>query len=380
MNVLDSEVTENRIPGAVFGIARHGKLAWLRAVGYREKASDDPLPADAIYALRSMTKPIVSLATMILVERGKLLLSDPVANYLPQFADMHVAIEKQDPRTGATEIALERASRPITIQDLLRHTAGMVSALSSGTALHQQYIEAGVEGEDQTLAERVEKLARLPLAYHPGTVWEYSMSVDVIGRVIEVISGMPLDRFVAANVTGPLKMTDTGYYVAEHDWGRIAQPMIDPATGQLPEHQDRRHPPKLISGNSGMVGTAGDYLRFCQMMLNGGTLDDVRVLGGGTVAHMSSDHLGPISHESESGRRLIGPGRGFGLGVAVRLTPGQHPMPGSVGDFDWGGAYATKFVIDPKQDLTAVLMINQRNYFDRSSRLFRTLVYQTIAN
>jgi CubicO group peptidase (beta-lactamase class C family) len=253
MNVLNSEVTESLIPGAVFGIARHGKLAWLEAVGFREKAAEDPMRADAVFPLASMTKPIVSVAAMILVEQGKLLLSDPMANYLPQFADMHVAIEKQEPRTGATEIALERASRPIAIQDLLRHTAGMVSAtLPPRTALHQQYHEAGVPDEDQTLAERVEKLARLPLAYHPATVWEYSVSVDVIGCVIEVISGMPLDRFVAANVTGPLKMTDTGYYVAEHDWGRIAQPMIDPATGQLPDHQDRRHPPKLISGNFGM--------------------------------------------------------------------------------------------------------------------------------
>jgi len=378
MDVLSSEVEAGQLPGAVFGIARHGKLAWLEAVGFRDKDAGDAMRTDAIFPLASMTKPIVSVAAMMLVERGKLFLADPVAEYLPQFADMQVAVETRDSRTGAARTVLEPASSAITVQDLLRHTAGMVNAnMLPRTAVRQRYLDAGVANADQTLAERIDKLARMPLAHHPGTAWEYSMAVDVTGRLIEVVSGMPLDRFVAAHVTGPLQMTDTSYHVPEQNWHRIAQPTIDPATGKLPNHQDPRHPQKLVGGNTGMVATAGDYLRFSQMMLNGGALDDVRILGAGTVAHMSGDHLGPISRDGEVARALLGPATGFGLGFSIRLAAGD-PMPGSVGDYRWGGAYKTSFLIDPKRDLVAVGMINQASY-ERHAKLFRTLVHQTIA-
>jgi CubicO group peptidase (beta-lactamase class C family) len=377
--VLRAEVADGHIAGAVFGIARHGKLAWLEAVGYRDRDAGDAMRTDAIFPLASMTKPIVSVAAMMLVERGKLFLADPVAEYLPQFAEMYVAVETRDSRTGTARTAYEPASSAITVQDALRHTAGMVNAnLLPRTIVRQAYLDAGVTSTEQTLAERIDKLAKLPLAHHPGTAWEYSMAVDITGRLIEVVSGMPLDRFVAENVTGPLAMADTGYFVPEQNWNRIAQPIIDPATGQLPNHQDARKETKLKGGNTGMVATAADYLRFAQMMLNGGALGDVRVLGAGTVAHMRSDHLGAISRDGENARALLGPGRGFGLGFAVRLSAGENPMPGSVGDYDWSGAYRTRFLIDPQQDLVAVSMINQANYL-RHSQLFRTLVYQTIA-
>jgi CubicO group peptidase (beta-lactamase class C family) len=380
MDVLDGEVEAGRIPGAVFGIARHGRLAWLEAVGFRDKDTGDTMRTDAIFPLASMTKPIVSVAAMILVERGKLFLADPVAEYLPQFADMQVAVETRDSRSGAARTVLEPASSAITVQDLLRHTAGMVNpGLPPLTTVRRRYLDAGVADLDQTLAERIDKLAQMPLAHHPGTAWEYSMAVDATGRLIEVVSGMPLDRFIAAHVTGPLQMTDTGYHVPEPNWRRVAQPMVDPATGQLPRHQDPRHPPKLVGGNTGMIATAADYLRFCQMMLNGAALDDVRILGAGTVAHMSRDHLGPISRDGEVARWLLVPGYGFGLGFAVRLAKGEHPMPGSVGDYYWGGAFGTLFVIDPKRNLIAVTMINQANFMERQMRLFRTLVYQTLA-
>jgi len=379
MDVLSSEVEAGRIPGAVFGIARHGKLAWLEAVGYRDRDVSDAMPVEAIFPLASMTKPIVSVAAMMLVERGKLFLADPVAEYLPQFADMYVAVEGRDSRTAAARTVFEPASSAITVQDVLRHTAGMVNAnLLPRTAVRQRYLDAGVTGTDQTLAERIDKLAQMPLAHHPGTAWEYSMAVDVTARLIEVVSGKPVDRFVAESVTGPLRMTDTGYFVLEENWHRIAQPIVDPATGQLPNHQDARREPKLKGGNTGMVATAADYLRFAQAMLSGGVLDGVRILGAGTVAHMASDHLGAIARDGENARALLGPGRGFGLGFAVRLAAGENPMPGSVGDYDWSGAYRTRFLIDPQRDLVAVGMINQANYL-RHSQLFRTLVYQTIA-
>ena len=174
-------------------------------------------------------------------------------------------------------------------------------------------------------------------------------------------------------------MTDTGYHVPETDWRRAAQPMIDPTTGQLPRHQGPRYPPKLVGGNTGMIATAADYLRFCQIVLNGGALDDVRILGAGTVAHMSRDHFGPISRDGEVARWLLVPGYGVGLGVAVRLAEGEHPMPGSVGDYYRGGAFGTLFLIDPKRNLIAVAMINQASFMERHMRLFRTLVCQTLA-
>jgi CubicO group peptidase (beta-lactamase class C family) len=386
MDVLGAEVDASRIPGAVFGIARHGKLAFLEATGFRDKQAGEPMGTDAIFRLASMTKPIVSVAAMTLVERGKLFLGDPVSEYLPQFADVKVAVETRDSRTGAATLVLNPASTPMTVQDLLRHTAGMANfgtvrprARQPVTPLRQQYIDAGIDDPDQTLAERVDKLARLPLAHHPGTVWDYSMAVDVTGRLIEVISGMSLDRFVAENVTGPLGMADTGYHVPEVSWHRIAQPVADPATGKLPDQPDVRHPPKLVSGQGNMVGTAIDYLRFAQMMLNGGVLDDVRVLGVGTVAHMTSDHLGPISRNTETARRLLEPGYGFGLGFAVRLAGGDSPMAGSLGDYWWAGAFRTVFVVDPMRELVAVLMVNETVYpIPRWFQLFRTLLYQTL--
>jgi CubicO group peptidase (beta-lactamase class C family) len=251
MNVLATEVEDGRIPGAVFGIARHGKLACLEATGFRDKDAGDAMKTDAIFPLASMTKPIVSVAAMTLVEQGKLFLADPVAEYLPQFADMHVAVETRDSRTAVAKLVLEPASSMITVQDLLRHTAGIVNPdLLPITPVRQRYLDAGINESDQTLTERVDKLARMPLAHHPGTAWEYSMAVDVTGRLIEVISGVPLDRFVAENVTGPLKMADTGYHVPEREWRRIAQRVIDPATGKLPARPDVRYPPKLVGGNT----------------------------------------------------------------------------------------------------------------------------------
>jgi CubicO group peptidase (beta-lactamase class C family) len=380
MDVLKGEVDAGRIPGAVFGIARHGKLAWLQAVGFRDRDASDRLQTDAIFPLASMTKPIVSVAAMMLVERGKLFLADPVSEYLPQFAKMYVAVDSHDSRTGATRPAFEPASSAITVQDLLRHTAGMVNANQlPRTAVRQRYLDSGVTSTEQTLAERIDKLAQMPLAHHPGTAWEYSMAVDVTARLIEVVTGMPVDQFVAANITEPLRMADTDYDVPERHWRRIAQPIVDPETGRLPNHQDARRRPKMVGGNTGMVATAADYLRFSQMLLNQGMLDDQRILGAGTVAHMTSDHLGAISVDGENARALLGPGRGFGLGFAVRLKPGEHTMPGSVGDYEWSGAYRTRFLVDPVRDIVAVCMINQANYI-RHGQLFRTLVYQTLTD
>ena len=377
MEVLNAGVAEGRIAGAVFGIARRGRIVFLQATGYRDAALAEPMRPDAIFPLASMTKPIASVAAMILVERGRILLTDPVSLHIPAFRDVMVAVDK--PEGG--EPALERPRRPMLIHDLLRHTAGIAQPGNMATTPQGRAMAAArVLDPAITLAESVERIARIPLIAHPGTLWSYSASPDVLARVVEVASGMRFERFVALNITQPLRMADTGFSAPAQDWQRLAEPRADPLTGQPPPAQDGRRHPVRIGGSSGLVGTAGDYLRFGQMILGGGTLDGVRILGAGTVAHMTADHLGPIRHDSPSGQYLLGPGRGFGLGFAVRLAAGEHPAPGSPGDLDWGGAFGTQFVIDPKQELVAVLMINQLNQFDRYFRLFRNLVYQAIVN
>lgn len=378
--VLAATVAEGRINGAVLGIARGGKLGWLRAVGFRDSEQKEALKPDAIFPLEAMTRPIASVAAMVLVERGRLKLTDPVAALLPGFREMRVAVEKRAEDGSAVQPELERARRPITLQDLLRHTAGLTDGLLYPESLvGRMYAEADVHAADTPLGEAVEALARLPLLHQPGTMWDDSIATDVLARVVEVAGGMPFDRFVAREVTGPLRMADTGYAVPAKDQGRVAWPRTDALTGALPPHQDPAKAPVRMGGSTGLFGTAGDYLRFGQAMLAGGVLDGVRVLGAGTVAHMASDHLGRIPHDSPSGTYLLGEGRGFGLGFSVRLGNGVNAMPGSAGDYDWSGAYGTQFVVDPVRDMVAVLMVNQRNGFDHLFRLFRTLVYQTLA-
>ena len=372
--VLEAAVGAGRINGAVLGVARQGKLGWLRAVGFRDTAQAERLKPDAIFPLGAMTRPIAVVAALVLVERGRLKLTDPVAAHLPVFRELRVAVEKRD--GGAVELGFELARRPVTIQDLMRHTAGLTSGVAE-TAVGRLYVEAGVHAPEKTLGEAMEALAKLPLVRQPGVLWEDSVATDVLARVVEVVSGQQFDRFVAREVTGPWRMVDTGFGVAA--LGRLAEPRVDPMTGVVPGQADMRVAAVRVGGNGGMVGTAGDYLRFGQALLAGGVLDGVRVLGAGTVAHMTSDHLGRIGRDSASGNYLLGEGRGFGLGVSVRLGNGVNAMPGSAGDYDWSGADGCQFLVDPARELVAVLMLNQRNQFDHFFRLFRTLVYQTLA-
>jgi CubicO group peptidase (beta-lactamase class C family) len=373
--VLEAAVGEGRLNGAVFGLMRQGRQAWLRAVGFRDTAQAQALRPDAIFPLGALTRPLASVAAMVLVERGRLKLADPVSAYLPALREVRVAIEKRDAQ-GGVELAFERARRAITIQDLLRHTAGFT--LAGDTPVGRLYAEAGVQAPGRTLAESVEALAALPLAHQPGTVWADSLATDVLARVVELVSGQAFDRFLAREVTGPLRMADTGFAVPAKDQARIAQPRTDPLTGAVPPGPDLAAAPRHIGGAEGLCGTASDYLRFGQALLAGGALDNARVLGAGTVAHMTRDHLGTIARDSPSGLRLLGEGNGFGLGVAVRLAGGVHPLPGSAGDFGLAGAFGGQFLVDPARELVAVLLANQANQFDHLFPLFRTLVHQTL--
>jgi len=357
-------VDNGQWPGAVVLIARGDKVAYFKAFGYRDRETKAPMTTDTIFRLASMTKPIVVAAAMLLVEEGKLDLAAPVSQYLPEFKDLKVRAEHADPTTGKTEPVLEPQVRPMIVQDLPRHTAGLVYGPPIGAGPVAEMVrDAKVQDRDSTLAEMVTKLSKLPLAHQPGEVWEYSVAIDVLGRVVEVVSGMDLDRFVAERITKPLGMTSTGFYVAASERARIAQPQAD-ASGKIPAFFDPTVKPKLFSGGGGAVATAGDYLKLCEMFLNGGKLGNTRLLAPSTVALMTSNALKPgIGYAAAAFTRFgdIAPtpamGQGFGLGFAVRTEPGENPLPGSVGSFYWTGAYGTTFFVDPKQKLIVIMMI-----------------------
>jgi len=382
-------VDSGKIPGAVVLIARKDKIAYFKAFGFRDREQKVAMTTDTIFRIASMTKPIVSVGAMVLAEEGKLDIFAPVAQYLPEFKDMQVSVEQVDPATGKKETVLQPQVRPMTVQDLLRHTAGLVYTPPIGSGpIPDAYRDAKVFDRDQTSAEMVTKMSKIPLAHQPGEVWEYSMATDVLGRVIEVVSGQPLDAFVGEHVTKPLGMMSTGFYAREADRDRVAQPQVDPATGKRPPWFDAAQKPKWLSGGGGGISTAADYLLFCQMLLHEGKLGNTRLLSPSTVNLMTANALRPgIGYAAAALTRFgdIGPtpamGQGFGLGFAVRTAAGENPLPGSVGSYYWTGAYGTTFYVDPKQQLAIIMMIQvpgPANVFYR--RAVRYLAYQALAS
>jgi len=377
--VMNAGVRAGEIPGAVVLVARRGKVAYFEAFGYRDRAAGAPMPRDAIFRIYSMTKPIVSVAAMTLHEEGRFYLGEPLSKYVPAFANMRVGVERFDEGTGKARLDTEPARRPITMHDLLRHSSGLTYALIRDSAVKRRYRAAGLSSftQDMTLAEYTARLAKLPLAYQPGTVWDYGRSTDVLGRVVEVVSEQPLDRVLRERVFTPLGMADSGFSVPPDKHHRIAQPHRDPATGRTDNLIDVTRAPKMFAGGHGMVSTAEDYARFCLMMLGGGALDGVRVLGRNTVAYMTADHLG--DEISKTGTLYLpGPGHGFGLGFAVRTHAGRSPWPGSVGEYFWGGYAGTYFWIDPAEELVVVYMMQSVGMRNRYRKLLRTLVGQAI--
>jgi len=358
-------VDNGQLPGAVVLIARKDKPAYFRAFGFRDREQKTPMTTDSIFRIASMTKPIVSVAAMMLAEEGKLDVGGPVSNYLPEFKELQVSVDQVDPATGRKEAVMRHQARPMTVQDLLRHTAGLVYPPPIGNGpVADAYRDANVLDRNTTLAEMVTKISKVPFAHQPGEVWEYSVAVDVLGRVVEVVSGMDLDRFIEERITKPLGMTSTGFYVREADRDRLAQPQEDPATGKRPAMFDATQKPKLLSGGGGMVSTASDYLRFCQMLLQSGEPAKARLLSQPVIGLMTSNALKPgIEYVPPVTQRFadIGPtpamGQGFGLGFAVRTEAGQNPLPGSAGSFYWTGIYGTTFFVDPKQQLAIIMMI-----------------------
>ena len=389
-SAFQTDVDKGTIPGAVVLIARNGKVAYLEAIGFQDREKKVPMSTDAIFQIASMTKPFTSVAIMMLVEEGKILLSDPASVYLPEFKTLQVGVEKIDVATGNAELSLEPAQRQMTIQDLLRHTSGLTYSFLGKSLVKEAYSEAKVFDPNQTLAEFVTKLSKLPLAHQPGTTWDYSMSTDVLGRIVEVVSGIPFDQFIADRIVKPLRLSDTGFFVAEEKAGRVARPQVDPATGKPPPIAEVTKRPNWMSGGGGMVSTASDYVRFSQMLLNGGELDGARLLSPHTVALMTSDQTPPDIAYSREALQIFEPlgiaptprdGQGFGLGFMVRTRTGQNMVPGSPGVFYWQGAWGTAFWVDPKEKLIAVLLVQvpllQGPHYQS---LIRNLVYQALMN
>jgi CubicO group peptidase (beta-lactamase class C family) len=381
-------VDNGQLPGAVVVIARKDKIAYFRAFGFQDREQKTPMTTDSIFRIASMTKPIVSVAAMTLAEEGKLDIGAPVSNYLPEFKELQVRVDQIDPSTGKKEAVMRPQIRPMTVQDLLRHTAGLVYPPPLGNGpVADAYRDANVLDRNAPLAEMVTKISKIPLAQQPGEMWEYSVAVDVLGRVVEVVSGMELDRFIEERITKPLGMTSTGFYVREADRDRLAQPQVDPATGKRPSMFDATQKPTLLSGGGGMVSTASDYLLFCQMLLQGGDPAKARLLSPSVINLMTSNALKPgIEYAPPVTQRFgdIGPtpamGQGFGLGFAIRTEPGENPLPGSVGSFYWTGIYGTTFFVDPKQQLVIIMMIQAPapgNALYR--RAIRYLTYQALS-
>ncbi len=368
---LQADVDRGRIPGAVVLVARDGRVVYEKAIGRQDANAGTPMRVDSLFRIYSMTKPIVSVATMMLVERGRIALADPVSQHLPELRGLKVGVEKAG-ADGKPTLELVAAQREMTVQDLLRHTSGLTYGVFGKSLVKSEYDKARVDANDITNGELLNRLAKVPLHFQPGSTWEYGRSTDVLGALIERVSGQPLDTFLRENLFVPLKMTDTDFWVDPARQDRIAEPLaMDPDSKQPITLLDIRRKPSYLAGGQGLVSSARDYWRFQQMVLNGGVIDGVRILSPKTVRYMLSDHLDGIRGPAY----LPGPGYGFGLGYAVRLTDGGPAVPGSAGDAHWGGYGGTAFWIDPRERMVAVLMLqapNQRNYY---RAVFRNRLY-----
>jgi CubicO group peptidase (beta-lactamase class C family) len=364
-DIMGRQVEEKKAPGVSMLIARHGKIAYRQSVGAL-RPGGPAMTDDAIFRIYSMTKPIVSVAAMMLVEEGRLLITDPVSKYIPAFANAKVGIVNGD------RLGLAPLKRPITVQDLMRHTSGLTYGFTGVSPVQKLTRAANVVNSNQTLAENVDAMAALPLMHQPGEVWEYSLSTDVLGRVVEIVEGASLGEVLRARLFGPLDMVDTAFFTPEAKFARRADPFsFDFMTAAGIDARDVMTPPKFESGGGGLMSTLGDYSRFAAMLSGGGALDGVRILSPQTLAFMASDHL---DAKVERSHFLLWPGHGFGLGFAVRTDPGKAPTAGSVGEFFWGGMMGTAFWVWPRDSLFAVIMVQTPEYREYFRMLFRNLV------
>ena len=375
---IQSDITDNRIPGAVMLIAHKGQTVYEQALGQQDANNAVPMSMDSIFRIYSMTKPIVSVAIMMMAEEGRLLISDPVSMYLPEFKNLKVGVETTG-ADGQLRLELVPAQQEMTVQDLLRHTSGLTYGIFGESLVKAEYSRSGVERAGITNAGLVAGLGKLPLAYQPGTTWEYSRATDVLGALLERLSGQTLDVHLQERIFTPLRMHETAFSVPADQHHRIAEALDnDPDSGVPVRLLNVRTPPTFLSGGGGLTSTVHDYLRFATMMANEGELNGVRIVSRKTIRFMSCDHLAGMAEAKSGLNYLPGPGYGFGLGFAVRTTEGSGPTPGSVGDFNWSGLAGTYFWIDPKEQLVAIFLMQapeQRNHY---RQLFRNLVYAAL--
>ena len=364
------EIDKGTIPGATVMVARKGQIGWFDALGRQSPAASTPMAHNSIFRIFSMTKPIASVGIMMLVEEGHFLLSDAIAKFIPEFADQKVGVENNG------KLDLVPLKRPMTVQDLLRHTSGITYDHTGNSLVQQLYQQSRLRSRKITNAEHAAMVAGLPLKCQPGAEWNYSRSTDILGRIIEVVSGKSLSTFLTERILAPLQMTETAFHTGEENATRLAEPFpTDPWNGDKIQLFNPLEKPVMESGGGGLVSTTMDYARFCQMLLNGGVLDGTRIIGRKTLQLMASDHLGPNVRVQGT---LVPPGHSFGLGFAVRTHEGMAPFAGSLGQFFWSGMAGTFFWIDPKEDLFAVFMSQgpgQREYF---RTLLRSLVYAAV--
>jgi CubicO group peptidase (beta-lactamase class C family) len=353
--VLKADIEAGRIPGAVIAIARHGKLVALDAYGWRDKAAGVAMTTDTIFNIASMTKPMTTVGALMLYEQGKLLIDDPLAKYFPKFTQMRVAVRDAGEPTAETL----PASRQITIQDLMRHTSGLIYGGRGNTLVHKMYPAGSSDAaRDYDGTAFLDKLASLPLLYQPATVWDYGFGIDVLGLTIEKITGRKLGQYLQANLFTPLGMSDTGFSIPADKAARYARPLpTDPDTGKPQARSpDLTEPLKFECGGGCAASTASDYLRFAMMLMNRGRSGEAHLLGPKTVDYMLSDQLGPNIKNLVGNADPTRADYGFGLGLAVRTTPGVVRMMGSVGQFSWPGASGTDWWVDPKEELAVVYL------------------------
>ena len=362
-------VEQGRLPGAQWMIHRRGLVGCFDSVGQLDPVRGGAMRSDAIFRIYSMTKPVVSVATLLLAEQGRLMLRDPVAQYLPEFVRARVGVER------GVELELKLPNQAMTVHDLLRHTAGLTYEFLEPSAVRLRYSEAKLFARDRTGAQLSAMIAQIPLMHEPGSIWDYSRATDVLGRLLEVVSGQTLGEHLRSAIFEPLGMVDTGFAVPAAQHERLAEPFaINPDTGVPVATFDARASALLEGGGGGLMSTTADYARFLRMLLGGGTLDGLRLLGRKTVEFMTVDHLGPLPRSGD----VLPHGHGFGLGFAVKTALGEHTEPGSIGSYGWSGAAGTAFFVDPQEQMFAIIMVQAPGQFDEVRELFRQLVYAAI--
>ena len=376
---LNARIERGDLPGAVIAIARHGRLILHEAVGHLGPDRRMPMPRDALFAIASMTKPVTGVAGLLLLEQGAFGLGDPVERFLPQLGNRRVAVLDERVLAGQGPIETVPAQRSITMLDLFRHTSGLTYGGRGSSAVHALYpASSNAAGASLDSAGFLDRLGAAPLLYQPGTVWDYGLSIDVIGQVVQALSGQTLGRFLDQHLFGPLGMVDTTFLVPPDKVQRLARPLPnDPETGAPQTVPDRAQALRFECGGGGLASTALDYLRFAQMLLGGGVLGGTRILGRKTVEAMRTDRMTPEIDNRIPALDPNSEGYGFGLSVAVRTRPGT--LIGSPGEFYWNGAYGTLWWADPMEDLAVVFMCQVPGEQRRRYRtLINALVYQAL--